>query len=92
MKEIIALMSISILISSINIPTALAINIGTYKTETEYGLIDGFKFNWKRTDKNQPFIEPRDASTKQELEKEYKDYKETEYERTKFLYEGRSII
>ena len=91
MKKIIAFICICVAINGFFTPV-FAINIGTYKTETEYGLLDGFKFNWKRKDKTQPFIEPREASTQKELEKEYRDYKETEYERTKFLYEGRSII
>ena len=30
------------------IPPCFALNVGTYKTETEYGLLDGFKINWKR--------------------------------------------
>ena len=65
-----------------------ALNVGTYKTETEYG----FKVNWKRKDKTQPFIEPREESTKQEKEKELQYYKEDEYEHTKFMYDGRAII
>ena len=69
-----------------------ALNVGTYKTETEYGLLDGFKVNWKRKDKSQPFIEPREESTKQEKEKELQYYKEDEYEHTKFMYDGRAII
>ena len=69
-----------------------AVNIGTYKTETEYGLLDGFKINWKRKDKSQPFIEPREQSTQFEKEKEYKDYAESEYERTKYMYDGRAIL
>ena len=71
---------------------ALAINIGTYKTETEYGLLDGFKINWKRKDKSQKFIEPREESTNEEKTKDLKDYKETEYERTKYMYDGRAIL
>lgn len=69
-----------------------AVNVGTYKTETEYGLLDGFKFNWKRKDKSQPFIEPRPQSSKKDYEKEYNDYAETEYERTKYMYDGRAIL
>ena len=69
-----------------------ALNVGTYKTETEYGLLDGFKINWKRKDKTQPFIEPREESTKKDMEREYKNYQESEYERTKYMYEGKSII
>ena len=75
-----------------NIYPAMALNVGTYKTETEYGLLDGFKFNWKNRDKNTPFMEPREKSTKEELQKEYKDYKDSEYERTKYMYDGRAIL
>lgn len=69
-----------------------AVNIGTYKTETEYGLLDGFKINWKRQDKSKPFIEPREQSTQFEKAKEYKEYSESEYERTKYMYDGRAIL
>lgn len=69
-----------------------AVNIGTYKTETEYGLLDGFKVNWKRKDKTQPFIEPREESKIQDKEKELRYYKESEYERTKFMYDGKAIL
>ena len=69
-----------------------AINIGTYKTETEYGLLDGFKVNWKKKDKDTPFIEPREESSKKEKERDLKDYKDNEYEYTKYMYDGRSIL
>ena len=69
-----------------------ALNVGTYKTETEYGLLDGFKVNWKRKDKSQPFIEPREESTKQEKEKELQYYKEDEYEYTKNMYKKRTYL
>ncbi len=69
-----------------------ALNIGTYKTETEYGLLDGFKVNWKRKDKSVPFIEPREESTKREKDKDLYYYKESEYERTKYMYDGKAII
>ena len=91
MKKIIIILCLCIITSGIFTPV-LAVNIGTYKTETEYGLLDGFKINWKRQDKNKPFIEPRESSTKYELEKEYRDYNESEYERTKYMYEGKSIL
>ncbi len=70
---------------------AFALAIGTYKTETEYGLLDGFKFNWKRKDKSTPFIEPREESTSKEKEKEMSDYKENEYEFTKYMYDGQVL-
>ena len=91
MKKIIAIFSIVSIFCLQSLP-AFALTVGTYKTETEYGLIDGFKFNWKRTDKSKPFVEPRESSTKTELEKEHQYLKDTEYERTKYMYEGTSIL
>ena len=44
---------ILIFMTALIIP-AYAINIGTYQTESEYGLLDGFKVNWKRKDKTKP--------------------------------------
>ena len=91
MKKIITILCFSIIFAC-TIQEAQAVNIGTYKTETEYGLLDGFKINWKRKDKSQPFIEPREESTKKEYEKEYKDYTESEYERTQIMYRGMSVL
>lgn len=42
-----------------------AVNFGTYKTETEYGLIDGFKWNIFNREKGQPLVELR-SETKEE--------------------------
>lgn len=91
MKKYFVLLYILVFILSVSMPS-YAVNIGTYKTETEYGLLDGFKFNWKRTDKSQPFIEPREESSKKDKEKELNYYKESEYERTKFMYDGKAIL
>lgn len=77
---------------SIFVAPCFAVNIGTYKTESEYGLLDGFKINWKRTDKNTKFIEPREESSKEEKAREYRNYKESEYERTKYMYDGKAIL
>ncbi len=91
MKKKIAILSIIACITLSVVP-CFAINIGTYQTETEYGLLDGFKINWKRKDKSQPFIEPREESTKFQKQKELKYYNEDEYYRTKYMYEGKSIL
>lgn len=91
MKKIITLLCLIFVMTGM-FSQVLALNVGTYKTETEYGLLDGFKINWKRKDKNKPFIEPREESTKKEYEKEYKDYTESEYERTQFMYRGMSVL
>ena len=69
-----------------------AVNIGTYQTESEYGLLDGFKINWKKKDKSQPFIEAREESTKQERDKEKADIKKDEYQYTKYLYDGQAVF
>lgn len=47
-----------------------AINFGTYKTETEYGLIDGFKWNFFSKDK--PFVQLKSETEEEKirLEKE----------------------
>ncbi len=91
MKKQIALGILLIFIFMPVLP-CFAINVGTYKTETEYGLLDGFKFNWKRKDKSTPFIEPREQSTEFEKAKEYKEYAESEYERTRYMYDGKAIL
>ena len=36
--------------------STFGLNIGTYKTETEYGLIDGFKFNFFNKE-GKPFVQ-----------------------------------
>ncbi len=88
-KVIVFSIFIAIIVSSV---PCFAVNIGTYKTETEYGLLDGFKVNWKRKDKSEPFIEPREESKLQDKERELRNYKESEYERTKFMYDGKAIL
>ncbi len=91
MKKIITLLYVLIFMFSI-VPSVQAINIGTYKTETEYGLLDGFKINWKRKDKSVPFIEPREESDKRQKDREMKYQDEDEYYRTKYMYEGKAIL
>ena len=91
MKKIISILFIAVLMCEL-MPVAYAVNIGTYKTESEYGLLDGFKINWKRKDKSKPFIEPREQSTEFERRKEKQFYDEDEYQRTKYMYEGKAII
>jgi len=59
-----------------------AVNFGTYKTETEYGLIDGFKWNFFNRDKDQPLVQLK-SETKEEqirLEKEKNKPKEQQDE------------
>lgn len=58
----------------------LAVNFGTYKTETDYGLIDGFKWNFFNREKGQPLVELK-SETKEEqirLEREKDKPKEVQ--------------
>ena len=48
--------------------SALAINIGTYKAEEEYGLVDGFKWNLFGREKGQPFVQLK-SETPEEIER-----------------------
>lgn len=92
MKKIITLLCLVAVMISLVPPVAKALTVGTYKSESEYGLLDGFKINWKRKDKSKPFIEPREESTEFQKKKEKQYYDEDEYQRTKYMYDGRAII
>ena len=59
---------------------SFAVNFGHYKTETEYGLIDGFKWNFFNRDKDKPLVQLK-ADTEEEkirLEKEKNKPKEVQ--------------
>ncbi len=45
-----------------------AVSVGSYKTETDYGLIDGFKWNFFNRDKNTPLVQIK-SETKEEQER-----------------------
>jgi len=47
--------------------SAFAVNFGTYKTETEYGLIDGFKWNIFNREKGQPLVELRSETPEEKI-------------------------
>ena len=59
---------------------SFAVGFGTYKTDTDYGLIDGFKWNFFNREKGQPLVELK-SETKEEqirLEKEKNKPKEVQ--------------
>ena len=63
----------------VSVPS-FAVNFGTYKTETDYGLIDGFKWNFFNREKGQPLVQLK-SETKEEqerLEKEKNKPKEVQ--------------
>lgn len=69
MKKI-TLLTILFLIFS-QIPT-FAINFGMYKSESDYGLIDGFKWNLFKREPGQPMVQLRSEIPEEQvrLEKE----------------------
>ena len=59
---------------------AFAINFGSFRSETDYGLIDGFKWNFFNREKGQPLVEIK-SETKEEqirIEKEKNKPKEVQ--------------
>ena len=71
---------------------ALAVNIGTYKSDTEYGLIDGFKFNVFGRREGDKMIqlksETQEEKERLEREKEKPSEKQDEYQLFKFIQEN----
>lgn len=52
--------------------SSFAINVGHYKSDTDYGLIDGFKWNFFNREEGKPLVEIK-SETKEEqirIEKE----------------------
>ena len=58
--------------------SCFAINFGTYKTESDYGLIDGFKWNFFNRDKDAPLVQLKSDTEEEKarLEKEKNKPKE----------------
>ena len=59
--------------------SVFAVNFGSYKTETEYGIIDGFKFNFFNRD-GKPFVQLKSETAEEQarLEKEKNKPKEVQ--------------
>lgn len=70
---------IALILTFLNTPS-FAINFGSYRSETEYGIIDGFKWNFFNREKGQPLVEIK-SETKEEqirIEKEKNKPKEVQ--------------
>ena len=65
---------------------SFAINFGTYKTETEYGLIDGFKWNFFNREKGQPLVELKSETKEEQLRIEREKNKPKEVQDDVRLY------
>jgi len=57
-----------------------AIGFGMYKSETDYGLIDGFKWNFFNREENQPLVQIKSETTEEKIriEKEKNKPKEVQ--------------
>ena len=64
MKKIFFIVLISLLFQ---VPT-FAINFGHYKSETDYGLIDGFKWNFFNREEGKPLVQLK-SETEEEIER-----------------------
>lgn len=65
MRKVLLLFFLAIVFAQI---PAQAITFGQYKPESEYGLIDGFKYNFGKKDENRKLIEIK-SETKEEKER-----------------------
>ena len=93
MKKILCLIAIIGIIGGLKPPT-FAINIGTYKSESEYGLLDAFEFNWKKKNRQdgKKFIQLKEDVYRKRTDKDRENDLETEYERTRYMYQGEALI
>lgn len=93
MKKIVLILILSFIVPNL-FQEAQAINVGMYQSESEYGLLDAFKVNWRKKERQQDgkFIKLRDEVYDARTEKSKKEDLETEYERTRYIYQGQSLI
>ena len=94
MKKIICAVTLLAIITGMQ-PIAYGINIGTYKSESEYGLLDAFEITWKKKNRDKSgkkFIQLREDVYKGRSEKAKEEDLETEYDRTRYIYQGEALI
>ena len=63
MKKIFVILALLLLFQG----SSFAVTFGTYKTETDYGLIDGFKFNFFNKE-GKPLVQLK-SETEEEIER-----------------------
>jgi len=75
MKKFFCLLALLLLFQS----SSFAVNFGSYKAETDYGLLDGFKFNFFNKE-GKPFVELKSETQeeKERLEREKDKPKEVQ--------------
>ena len=74
-----------------SLSASYALNIGTYKSETDYGLIDGFKFNVFGRREGEKMIELK-SETKEDIERREREknvpVEQDEYQLFRFIQEN----
>ena len=65
---------------------AFAVNFGSYKAETEYGLIDGFKWNFFNRDKEKPLVQLKSETEEEKIRLEKEKNKPVEKQDDVQLY------
>lgn len=89
MKKIKAFLFLTLFLLSLN--GANAMNIGTYKSETDYGLIDGFKFNVFGRREGEKMIELK-SETKEDIERREREknvpVEQDEYQLFRFIQDN----
>lgn len=66
--------------------SVFAVGFGSYKTETEYGLIDGFKWNFFNRDKDTPLVQLKSETKEEQLRLEREKNKPKEEQDDVQLY------
>lgn len=89
MKKIKAFLFLALFLLSLNGVNAM--NIGTYKSETDYGLIDGFKFNVFGRREGEKMIELK-SETKEDIERREREknvpVEQDEYQLFRFIQDN----
>lgn len=76
MKKIFLILALFLLFQG----SSFAVNFGSYKSETEYGLIDGFKWNFFNREKDAPLVQLKSETEEEKarIEKEKDKPKEVQ--------------
>ena len=89
MKKIKIIILLAVFLGTLNY--AQAFNVGTYKTQTDYGLIDGFKFNvfGKREGEKMIELKSETKEGKEQIEREKNNpVEQDEYQLFRFIQEN----
>ncbi len=86
MKNINTLFIVFFVLACVSVSPVFAIGVGSYKTETEYGLIDGFKWNFFNHDKETPLVQLKSETKEEQIRLEKEKLKPKEEQDENQLY------